>query len=461
MKKQRIRLFIVMLISVMLMCSNVFAAEESTNQNYIEDGEWNFDDEPETPKVYQLNVSKSTINLNIYNAWKMDNGAYNTDDGYFVLSGYEDFDEIKITSSSSQLLYETEEYTDQAEVYLYPKKTGTYTIKLEYGTVKKSVKVVVSKIYFTRNSKTFVTDGDKTWVDGYSTILMYKGESTTIALKGAPSGSKPEWSSSNKSVATVNSAGKVTAKGLGDAVITAKVNGFTLTYRVSISYKTAIQAFRYAQKNYNSTYSQAKRMSKGYYDCSSYVWRSYASAGVYLGGTKTYAPTAADLAKWCAQNGYMIYSGTIDVSKLRPGDLIFEGGENNGRYKGIYHVDMYQGSGTYITVAREKFYLYGDLYVARPSGTKTTGLKAASSQKKTIDLSWSKTYGATGYQVYRSTKKGSGYKKAATVKKGVVKYTNTNLTSKKTYYYKVRPYWSADGHTYYGRFSSVISKKCK
>ncbi len=29
--------------------------------------------------------------------------------------------------------------------------------------------------------------------------------------------------------------------------------------------------------------------------------------------------------------------------KLRPGDLIFKTGENNGRYKGIYHVEMFVG----------------------------------------------------------------------------------------------------------------------
>jgi cell wall-associated NlpC family hydrolase len=58
----------------------------------------------------------------------------------------------------------------------------------------------------------------------------------------------------------------------------------------------------------------------------------------------------------------------VDVSKLRPGDLIFETGENNGRYKGIYHVDLYTGNYSSLTVERTKW--YGDtmtgVIIARP-----------------------------------------------------------------------------------------------
>ena len=33
----------------------------------------------------------------------------------------------------------------------------------------------------------------------------------------------------------------------------------------------------------------------------------------------------------------------IQKMKLRPGDLIFKTGQKNGRYKGIYHVEMFVG----------------------------------------------------------------------------------------------------------------------
>ena len=82
-------------------------------------------------------------------------------------------------------------------------------------------------------------------------------------------------------------------------------------------------------------------MQKGYYDCSSLVWRSYKKSGK-LFGNKTYAPIAADMVKWCSKNHKMIKNGlcseNVSQRKLRPGDIMFETGDDNPRYKGIYHV---------------------------------------------------------------------------------------------------------------------------
>lgn len=52
-----------------------------------------------------------------------------------------------------------------------------------------------------------------------------------------------------------------------------------------------------------------------------------------------------------------------------------------------------------------------------------------------------KVSGAKGYVVYRATSKSGKYKAVSTIKKGsTVSYINKKLTSKKTYYYKVRAY---------------------
>lgn len=68
--------------------------------------------------------------------------------------------------------------------------------------------------------------------------------------------------------------------------------------------------------------------------------------------------------------------------------------------------------------------------------TKLTGKSSASTY-----IEWKKVSGATGYEIYRSTSKYSGYKKVATIKKGsTVSYTDKSVKSGKTYYYKVRPY---------------------
>ncbi len=85
-------------------------------------------------------------------------------------------------------------------------------------------------------------------------------------------------------------------------------------------------------------------MEKGYYDCSSLVWRSYHDAGIDIGGTSTYAPTAASLAQYMVDHGKVVAYELISYEELLPGDLIFyKGGHDNGRYKWIDHVAMYAG----------------------------------------------------------------------------------------------------------------------
>ena len=77
-------------------------------------------------------------------------------------------------------------------------------------------------------------------------------------------------------------------------------------------------------------------------------------------------------------------------------------------------------------------------------------------KKKKVVISIPKTAGAKKYQVYRSTKKKSGYKAVATTSKR--KYTDKKkLKSKKKYYYKIR----AINGSYKGAFSKVYSVKVK
>ena len=62
------------------------------------------------------------------------------------------------------------------------------------------------------------------------------------------------------------------------------------------------------------------------------------------------------------------------------------------------------------------------------------------------------------YQVYKSTKKSSGYSKMKSTSS--LSYKNSSgLTKGKTYYYKVRGYKSIGGKTYYSSWSNVVSRK--
>lgn len=61
---------------------------------------------------------------------------------------------------------------------------------------------------------------------------MYVGQTTTLKISGTKT--KAKWSSSNKSIATVNSKGKVTAKKKGNVKITAKVGKKKYTCKVTV-----------------------------------------------------------------------------------------------------------------------------------------------------------------------------------------------------------------------------------
>ncbi|MBQ4649700.1 MAG: bifunctional metallophosphatase/5'-nucleotidase [Firmicutes bacterium] len=96
---------------------------------------------------------------------------------------------------------------------------------------------------------------------------------------------------------------------------------------------------------------------------------------------------------------------------------------------------------------------------------KTMTIKASSkftktSGKRKITVTWTASEDVDGikYQVYKSSKKSSGYSKMLTTSKKT--YSNTSgLTKGKTYYYKVRAYKYLNGKYYYSDWSNIASRK--
>lgn len=98
-------------------------------------------------------------------------------------------------------------------------------------------------------------------------------------------------------------------------------------------------------------------------------------------------------------------------------------------------------------------------YVTNPVGRPTVKLKAG---KKRITVKWSKVPGASGYVIYRSTKKNKGFKAVKTITSGSkVSYVNKKLKRGKKYYYKVIAYRTVGDKRVYGSYSSVKYKKAK
>lgn len=177
-----------------------------------------------------------------------------------------------------------------------------------------------------------------------------KKKSFKVNVTGLNADSTPIWSSADVKVGKVNEKGKVSTAQYGSTVIRCKVDGKTLEYYLAVSTKTAVKAMRIGYKKIGKKkYSQARRMSKNYYDCSSFVYRIYRSAGKTLVRKTKWAPVAAEIGKYYVRKKKIVKaSGVYDEKKLRPGDLVCFGGSSarrNGRYKRIYHIAMYIGNG--------------------------------------------------------------------------------------------------------------------
>lgn len=105
---------------------------------------------------------------------------------------------------------------------------------------------------------------------------------------------------------------------------------------------------------------------------------------------------------------------------------------------------------------------YSKAVSAKPALSKVTGVKARNSAKNTVKVTWKKTEGATGYKVYRATKKKGKYQLVKTISKNkTVAYTNKKLKKGKKYYYKVRAYKKVGKKIVYGSYSSIVSVKVK
>lgn len=187
-----------------------------------------------------------------------------------------------------------------------------------------------------------------------SAEIMYKKQSKTVKLKGLNSTySTVAFSSSNTKVATVSKKGVVKAKKSGRVRIYAKVDGKKIYALVEVSSKAGYQASKkaIAISKTKTKYSQLRRMSKGYYDCSSLVSRVYRPYGVYFGVRRGWSPTAAAIGKWCARNKKVLSYKAVSYKKLLPGDIVCYSYARNGRYRNISHIEIYVGNGKNVSAS--------------------------------------------------------------------------------------------------------------
>ncbi|MCR5271622.1 MAG: hypothetical protein K6E13_01360 [Lachnospiraceae bacterium] len=209
-----------------------------------------------------------------------------------------------------------------------------------------------------------------------------------------------------------------------------------------------------------------------------YAMKSVKKNGCYLGyiykgglvtlaseKTYAYASSSGKLAKglktvsgttyYFDSKGVMVLPEKLNskfcVTKLGSKYYAVKSKKKNGVYLGIVYTTngvvsiqnkgyAYIGSKGYLKSGWQKGYYYSPETYMR-SGS-TTKISSVSGKAKKVTVKWKKASQASGYYVYRSTKKSSGYKKIKTItSKSTLKYKDTSAKKGNTYYYKVSAYY--------------------
>ena len=251
-------------------------------------------------------------------------------------------------------------------------------------------------------------------------LSLKKGKTYTLKATVTPkdcTDKAVKWKSSKSSVVKVDANGKVTAKKAGTATITAATkNGLKATCKITVTDP--------ATKVYLTPAMSIKKGSS----------------------VKLTASVFSDYPKWIAQHS------------------------NKCTYQGSYHMWQYSTQGV-IPGISEKVdlnYKIGNwTYAGYSSAKKTVVVKPKEttikslkkSGKKAVKITYKKVSGVSGYQIYMSTKKKSGYKKIATLSSKKSSYTKGKLKKGKKYYFKVRTMKKVSGKYRYSSFSKVRSIK--
>ena len=94
--------------------------------------------------------------------------------------------------------------------------------------------------------------------------------------------------------------------------------------------------------------------------------------------------------------------------------------------------------------------------------TETPKISKITTKSKKATIKWSKTSGASGYEIYMSTSKNGKYSKIGTVKGNkTFKYTKSKLKKEKKYFFKIRTYRTVAGKKVYSSYSSIKNIKVK
>lgn len=163
------------------------------------------------------------------------------------------------------------------------------------------------------------------------------------------------------------------------------------------------------------------------------------------------------LKKQSGVDGYVVYRGTSENGTYKAVKTLK--GAKNVSYTGKALKGKklcYYKARAYKLIDGKKIYgAYSRIVSAKPA--QTTLVKAKAIGNKYVKITWKKASRASGYVIYRSTRKNSGYKKVGICSNQQLAFVDRKVKSGRTYYYKVRACRTVSGVKIYGAYSDVKS----
>ncbi len=245
---------------------------------------------------------------------------------------------------------------------------------------------------------------------------LAKGDSLTVKATVKPADVTDDtltWKSSDTSVATVNSKGKVTAKKYGTVKITC-----IAADRGEVKSSVTITVVPDKVSDLRQNYSTAGKLG--------FTWKKVSGATQY--SIYRYDSESESYKK------VEVTDETEYTAKLTAGKS----------YKYKIHATAKVGS---------EYYSSEPVYITGVTGPKATDLTAKVTGNK-VKLSWDKVSGATHYVIYRVS--GDDLIKVETVDKDTLSYTIEGLKADSTYRYKVRTLRKDGDTTGYGAYSNIV-----